>query len=451
MLTLLGRPGSRGMCDGISRRNFLRIGGLGLAGLSLPQLLKAEAATGKRGKSVIMIYLVGGPPHQDMFDLKPEAPPEIAGPWRPIHTNVPGMEICEAFPRLARMADKLVTIRSIVDSQPGHDAYQVFNGHHPRTPKPSGGWPQLGSVVARLQGSTQATTPPYISLCYTCSHGPYNEPGPGFLGPAYNPFRPTGPTRDDMVLNGISLERLADRRKLLQSIDGFRRDVDASGMMNGMDAFTQQAMSLLTSSKLADALDLSKEDPEVVEWYGTGDPTKFMDGNGAPRVPQSLLLARRLIEAGARIVTLNYSKWDWHGGKNNSIFKREAEDFPAFDQCVSALVEDLHQRGLADDCTVIIWGEFGRTPKINEQVGRDHWPRVNCALLAGGGMRTGQVIGSTDRLGGEVASRPVTFSEIYATLYHNLGIDTRTTTLDDLAGRPQYLLDQTVSPLPELV
>lgn len=451
MLTLLGRPGSRGMCDGISRRNFLRIGGLGLAGLSLPQLLKAEAATGKRGKSVIMIYLVGGPPHQDMFDLKPEAPPEIAGPWRPIHTNVPGMEICEAFPRLARMADKLVTIRSIVDSQPGHDAYQVFNGHHPRTPKPSGGWPQLGSVVARLQGSTQATTPPYISLCYTCSHGPYNEPGPGFLGPAYNPFRPTGPTRDDMVLNGISLERLADRRKLLQSIDGFRRDVDASGMMNGMDAFTQQAMSLLTSSKLADALDLSKEDPEVVERYGTGDPTKFMDGNGAPRVPQSLLLARRLIEAGARIVTLNYSKWDWHGGKNNSIFKREAEDFPAFDQCVSALVEDLHQRGLADDCTVIIWGEFGRTPKINEQVGRDHWPRVNCALLAGGGMRTGQVIGSTDRLGGEVASRPVTFSEIYATLYHNLGIDTRTTTLDDLAGRPQYLLDQTVSPLPELV
>jgi len=451
MLTLLGRPGSRGMCDGISRRNFLRIGGLGLAGLSLPQLLKAEAASGKRPKSVIMIYLVGGPPHQDMFDLKPDAPAEIAGPWRPINTNVPGMEICEAFPRLARMADKLVTIRSIADSQAGHDAYQVFNGHHPRTPKPNGGWPQFGSAVARLQGSTRSTTPPFISLCYTCSHGPYNEPGPGFLGPAYNPFRPTGPTRDDMVLNGITLERLADRRKLLQSIDGFRRDVDASGMMNGMDAFTHQAMSLLTSSKLADALDLSKEDPEVVERYGTGDPTKFMDGNGAPRVPQSLLLARRLIEAGARIVTLNYSKWDWHGGRNNSIFKREAEDFPAFDQCVSALIEDLHLRGLADDCSVVIWGEFGRTPKINEQVGRDHWPRVNCALMAGGGMRTGQVIGATDRLGGEVASRPVTFSEIYATLYHNLGIDTRTTTLDDLSGRPQYLLDHSVAPLPELV
>jgi len=451
MLTLLGRPGSRSLCDGISRRNFLRIGGLGLAGLSLPQLLKAESATGKRPKSVIMIYLVGGPPHQDMFDLKPEAPPEIAGPWRPIHTNVPGMEICEAFPQLAQLGDKLVTIRSIVDSQPGHDAYQVFNGHHPRKPKPSGGWPQFGSVVGRLQGSTRATTPPYISLCYTCSHGPYNEPGPGFLGPAYNPFRPTGPTRDDMVLNGITLERLADRRKLLTSIDGFRRDVDASGMMNGMDAFTQQAMNLLTSSKLADALDLSKEDPEVVKRYGTGDPTKFMDGNGAPRVPQSLLLARRLIEAGARIVTLNYSKWDWHGGTNNSIFKREAQDFPVFDQCVSALVEDLHQRGLADDCTVIIWGEFGRTPKISAQVGRDHWPRVNCALMAGGGMRTGQVIGATDRLAGEVVSRPVTYSEIYATLYHNLGIDPKATTLDDLSGRPQYLLEETAEPLSELV
>ena len=451
MLTLLGRADRRGFCDGLSRRNFLRIGGLGLAGLSLPQLLQAQQSTGSRPKSVIMIYLVGGPPHQDMFDLKPEAPQEIAGPWRPIETNVPGMEICEAFPRLARIADKLVTIRSIADSQSGHDAYQVFNGHNPRRPRPSGDWPQFGSVVGRLQGSNRSTTPPYISLCYTCSHGPYNEPGPGFLGPAYNPFRPTGPTRDDMVLNGITLDRLADRRKLLQSVDQFRRDVDASGMMTGMDAFTEQAMSLLTSSRLADALDLSKEDPKVVERYGTGDPTRFMDGNGAPRVPQSLLLARRLIEAGARIVTLNYSKWDWHGGTNNSIFKREAEDFPVFDQCVSALVEELHERGLAEDCTVIVWGEFGRTPKINAQVGRDHWPRVNCALMAGGGMRTGQVIGATDRLGAEVADRPVTFSEVYATLYRNLGIDPNSTTLNDLSGRPQYLLEETVSPLRELV
>ena len=446
--------GNAGFCDGISRRNFLRIGTLGLGGLTLPQLLRAESAAGNssRPKSVIMIYLVGGPPHQDMFDLKPEAPKEIAGPWRPIATNVPGIEICEAFPKMAGMMDKFVPIRSIVGSQSGHDAIQVFNGFDPKQAKPSGGWPQFGSAAAKVLGGGSGTTSPsFVSLCYPCTHGPYNEPGPGFLGPAANPFRPTGPTRNDMVLNGITLDRLADRRALLANVDNFRRVADSSGMMDGLDAYTEQAMGLLTSSKLADALDLSKEDPKDVERYGTGDTTKFIDGNGAPRVPQSLLVARRLIEAGVRIVTLNYSKWDWHGGKNNSIFKREAEDFPIFDQCVSSLVTDLHERGLADDCTVIIWGEFGRTPKISAQVGRDHWPRVNSALMAGGGMQTGQVIGATDRLGGEAVSRPVTFPEIYSTLYHNLGIDTQTTTLTDLNGRPQYLVEGNANPLPELV
>ena len=459
MLTVTGRRDKHtSLCNGISRRNFIQIGTLGGAGLTLPGLLRAESHLGRRSnKSVIMIYLVGGPPHQDMFDLKPNAPKEVAGPWRPIQTSVPGMEICEAFPKLASMAEHLVTVRSIIGSQSGHDAVQVFNGHHPGKPSPSGGWPQFGSAVSKVQGASRAASPPFVSLCYQCTHGPYNEPGPGFLGASHSPFRPMGPTKDDMVLNGVTIERLGDRRTLLQSFDRFRRDVDTTSMMRGMDTFTDQAMGLLTSSALADALDLSKEDPRTVERYGTGDPKILMDSNGAPRVPQSLLVARRLVEAGARVVTLNYSKWDWHGGRNaegradNSIFTREKEDFPIFDQCVSALVEDLHVRGLDKDCTVIVWGEFGRTPIISARVGRDHWPRVNCALMAGGGMQTGQVIGSTDRLAGEAVSRPVTYSEIYSTLYNNLGIDAQRTTIDDLNGRPQYLLQEDTAPLRELV
>jgi hypothetical protein len=402
-------------------------------------------------KSVILIYLVGGPPHQDMFDLKPNAPKEIAGPWRPTATNVTGIQICEAFPRLARMTDKLVVVRSLVGNQSDHDAIQVFNGHHPRKSTASGGWPQFGSVVAKLQGAADRAVPPFISLCYTCTHGPYNEPGPGFLGPALAPFRPMGPSRDDMVLRGVAMDRLADRKTLLRSFDNLRREIDATGTMRGMDHFTAQAFGLLTSSKLADALDLSKEDPRIVARYSTGNPKIFMDDNGAPRVPQSLLMARRLVEAGARVVTLNYSKWDWHGGAYGTIFKREAEDFPVFDQCVSALVEDLHQRGLDKDCTVVIMGEFGRTPKISAQVGRDHWPQVNCALLAGGGMKTGQVLGATDRIAGEAVARPVTFGELYATLYHNLGIEVSRTTLPDLNGRPQYLVEDQARPLRELI
>jgi uncharacterized protein (DUF1501 family) len=440
----------------LSRRGFLTIGSLGLGGLTLPGLLRAESAAGSQSshKSVILIYLVGGPPHQDMFDLKPDAPKEIAGPWRPMATSVPGIQICEALPRLARNMDKFVLVRSLVGNQDGHDAVQVFTGHHPRKSTPGGGWPQLGSAVARLQGAVDPAVPPYVSLCYTCTHGPYNEPGPGFLGAAANPFGVMGSSRADMTLKGINVAQLADRKTLLRAFDGMRRRVEAAGP--GVDAMTDQALDLLTSSKLADALDLSKEDARTVDRYGTGDPKVHMDGNGAPRVPQSLLMARRLVEAGARVVTVNYSKWDWHGGKNaegradNSIFLREQEDFPVFDRCLSALVEDLHDRGLDQDCTVVVLGEFGRTPKISPQVGRDHWPAVNFALLAGGGMRGGQVVGSTDRIGGEAKTRPVTFGELFATVYHNLGIDGARATLPDLTGRPQYLVEDQAAPLPEV-
>ena len=464
MLNLFGSgagPGGRPQrfCDGLSRRSLLRIGSLAAigggasGGWSLPSILAADAAAGRRSnpKSVIMIYLVGGPPHQDMFDLKPQAPKEFAGPWRPVRTNVPGIEICEAFPGLAKIADKYTLIRSLVGNQADHDAAQVFHGRDTRKAKPAGGWPQFGSMVSSLLGAATPTAPPFVSLCYPCTHGPYNEPGAGFVGAAHSPFRPLGPARDELVLKGISLDRLHDRRGLLESVDRLRRDVDVTTNMRGMDAFTERALGLLTSSQLADALDLSKEDPRVVERYGSGDPTVFMDENGAPRVPQSMLVARRLIEAGVRVVTLNYSKWDWHGGPGNSIFKREAEDCPVFDQALSALVEDLHARGLSDDCAVVVWGEFGRTPKISDIVGRDHWPQVNCAFLAGGGMRHGQVIGATDRIGAEATARPVTFGDVYATLFHHLGIDAQTTTLTDNQGRPQYLADDGGKCLSELV
>ena len=439
-------------CRGpVSRRCFLQAGALGLGGLTLPGLLRAEAQTGRRSnKSVILIYLVGGPPHQDMFDLKPDSPTEIRGPWRPIVTNVPGMQICEAFPRLAAMAEKFAVVRSLVGNQVDHDAIQVFNGFDPKKPKPAGGWPQFGSAVARIEGAPDPATPAFMSLCYPITHGPYNEPGPGFLGMAGAPFRPTGPTREDMTLRGRNVSHLADRRALLRTFDSMRRDLDATGTMAGLDAFEEQAIGLLTSSKLAEALDLSREDPRIVARYGTGDPRVFIDNDGAPRVPQSMLMARRLVEAGVRVVTLNYSKWDWHGGPGNDIFSRERVEFPLFDQCVSALIGDLHQRGLADDCSVVLMGEFGRTPRISAQVGRDHWPTVNCALLAGGGMRTGQVIGSTDRIAGEATSRPVRFGEIFATLYRNLGIDVNQATLRDLNGRPQYLVEENAQPMAEL-
>lgn len=445
------------LCNGATRREFMQIGALGLGGLTLSQLLSAEAQAapekkaGRRPKSVIMVYLVGGPPHQDMWDMKPDAPVEIAGPMRPAPSNVPGIELCDLLPKLGQRADRLAIVRSIVDSQAGHDAHQCFTGRVPSKAAPQGGWPQFGTTVSKVLGPYDPSIPPYASLCYTCTHGPYNEPGPGFLGVGHAPFSGLGDAKQSMVLNGVTPDRLGDRRNLLGSLDNLRRDLDRSGKLDGMDAIGQQAFQILTSSKLADALDLSKEDPATVARYGTGNPTVMIDGNGAPRVPQSFLLARRLIEAGCRVVTVNYSKWDWHGGSYNTIFHREREDFPIFDNALACLLDDLKDRGMQDDVTVLVWGEFGRTPVISKQVGRDHWPRLNSAMLAGGGMKTGQVIGASDRLAGEAVSRPVKFGEIFATLYHNLGIDTQRATVTDLSGRPQYLVAEQVPPMKELV
>ena len=447
MLQIWGpRDKTRKLCSGIARREFLSIGSLGL--LSLPQLLQAEATSGKRRshKSVIMVYMCGGPPHQDMYDLKPNAPTEVRGPYQPIATNVPGIEICEKLPLMAKSMDKLIPIRSVVGSEGAHAGYQCFTGRRSRDPKPGGGWPHMGSAVSKLQGAVYPGVPPFVSLCYTTQHRPYNEPSPGFCGIAHSSFRPSGPGRSDLTLQGITQDRLQNRTQLLKTMDRIRRNVDASGSMDGVDAFTEQALGILTSKQLVEALDLSREDPKLVERYGTYDASR-PKGDGAPRVPQNLLIARRLVEAGARAVTVNYSFWDWHG----SNFKNANEELPIFEKAVTALVEDLHERGLEKDVTVIAWGEFGRTPKINKSAGRDHWPRVSGALMAGGGMRTGQVIGATDRLAGEATDRPVTFAEIMATTYHNMGIDINRATIRDLNGRPQYLLPSGVKPIAEVI
>ena len=248
-----------------------------------------------------------------------------------------------------------------------------------------------------------------------------------------------------MVLKGITLDRLKNRNQLLASLDTIRREVDRTGAMDGLDAFTQQAIGILTSSQLAEALDISKEDPKLVERYGKGDPTFRADG--APKMTENFLIARRLVEAGARCVSLNFSRWDWHGGN----FSRGRQDMPMLDRATSALVQDLHDRGMDRDVSVVVWGEFGRTPKINKNAGRDHWPRVSCALLAGGGMRTGQVIGATNRLGEYATDRPTTFAEVLATLYQNMGVNLRAVREFDLRGRPYYPIPEGVKPMSELI
>ncbi|MEO6788489.1 MAG: DUF1501 domain-containing protein [Chthoniobacteraceae bacterium] len=448
MLTIQGEASGR-LCDGVTRRDFLKIGGLAMGGLSLPQILRAEAQSGirKSPKSVIMIYMCGAPPHQDIFDLKMDAPLDIRGPYKPISTKVPGIQISEHMPHCARIMDKLVPIRSMVGSLTGdHDSAICYTGRSAKgAPIPPGGWPSIGSVMTKLCASQGKEVPPFVGLAPNAGHPPYGSPGhPGFLGPAYSAFRPNGAGMGDLVLNGITSDRLADRQTLLASFDKFRRESDHSGLMDALDVFDQQAFSVLTSSRLLDALDVSKEDPKIRERYGKGDPKNY--GDGAPRNNEHFLVARRLVQAGARCVTMNFGRWDFHARNHSELLTH----LPLFDQGFSALVEDLHRLGLDKDTAVVAWGEFGRTPTINKDGGRDHWPRVGCGVVAGGGFKTGQVIGATDRLGGEPTERPVHFGEVFATLYQWLGIDLNTATLPDLSGRPQYLVDG-FQPMPELI
>ena len=452
MFSILG-PSYR-FCDGISRRSFLRIGGLAMGGLSLPQLLQAEAKTSSasRHKSVIMVFLSGGPPHQDMVDLKMDAPVEIRGEFRPVATRVPGIQICEHLPRLAATMDKWVVVRSLVGSEGRHASFQCHTGW-PVAQQPPGGWPSLGSYVSKLKGPADPGIPPFVSLSPKMKGGPWADPGQaGFVGPAHAPFTPNANGAGAATLDSISVHRLSNRRALARQLDRLKQAANANGSLAGLDAYQEQAFSILTSGKLAEALDLEREDPQLRDRYGRGSPEPAGYGDAGPLLNDYFLAARRLVEAGARVVSLVYGRWDWHGRPHGTAFDNARDHLPALDQGLTALVEDLEARGMLDDVSIVVWGEFGRTPRINKNGGRDHWPNVGCALLAGGGMRTGQVIGATDRLGDHATERPVHFQDVLASLYHRLGLDINRVTVNDYAGRPRYLVDHTrYQPLAEVI
>jgi len=467
MFTFFGKPYRH--CDGVTRRHFLTAGALGLGGWTLADLLRAEAAAGRgtSGKSIINIHLDGGPPHLDTIDLKPDAPSEVRGEFRPIATKVPGLQISELMPKVAAVADKFAFVRSLVGSAGAHDAFQCQSGFPAGDLRSLGGRPALGSVVARLRGSAADSAPAFVDLM---QGRPLvrNSARPGFLGPTYTPFRPDvskmfarelepGMKKElaargeshaiqFALIDGLTPERLNERTHLRAAFDDVRRDLDGGGM-EAMDRFTQQAASILTSGRFAAAMDLGKEPARVLERYtppvAAGGDRFYTSEDGT--AARKLLLARRLVEAGVRCVSVSFSDFDTHS--NN--FGRMRQLVPVVDHALHALVTDLDERGLLEDVAIVVWGEFGRTPKINKNAGRDHWPEVSPALLAGGGLKGGQVIGATDRVGGRVVSRPVQFQDVFATLYRVLGIDPAST-LTDPNGRPQHLIERG-EPVRELI
>lgn len=428
-----------------SRRDFLRIGALSVGGLTLADLLRLKARANVPGataqKSVIMVYLPGGPSHIDMYDLKPEAPAEYRGEFRPIRTNVPGIDICELMPRQAALADKFSILRGI-RTHGNHDPTELLTGIHAIASGTIGTLrrPAFGCVVSRILGVNHEV-PPYVSTSNHRLLGSYDDPEePAYLGPTYRPFSAIGPISQDLTRPPeITLERLDERRSLLGTFDALARDRDnPQRSLEGVDGYQRRALEMIRSTKVRDALDLNREPQRVRERYGNA---------GA-----DFLRARRLVEAGVAVVSVaarfsvrvgdginDPGGWDTHGYN----FRLLRAKLPIYDQAVAALLTDLSERGLSEDVAVVIWGEFGRTPKIGDVTpdGRGHWPRASCALIAGGGLRMGQIVGATDPRGENSRGRPIHAQHVLATLYHVLGIDPATTTLTDHSGRPQYLLD----------
>ncbi len=420
-------------CDGISRRNFLRTGSLAFGGLSLSGLLRQQAMAAEAGglakdMSVILFWQGGGPSQLDMWDMKPDAPSEFRGTFNPINTNLNGLQVCEHMPRIAKICDKLTVIRSATHGDAGHESatHTLLTGYKPTNDIPANEAPSYGSVVSKEMGPRVDGFPAYMAL----PTAPKSSAA-AYLGVAHNPFETQGdPSKDDFsvqnlkVPGGLTMDRLENRRAILQHFDTLRRDIDSSGVIGGMDTFGQQAYNIVTSPKVQAAFDISKEDPKTRDLYGR---TTW---------GQNTLLARRLVEAGVRFVTINVGGWDTHANNFESLKKK----LPDYDQAFAGLIEDLSQRGQLKNTLVLSWGEFGRTPRINKDSGRDHWANVFSVAMAGGGLKEGYVLGESDARAEFPKDKPVSPQDILATMYHQLGID-QTKNYTNEAERPVPILN----------
>ncbi|QDT79664.1 hypothetical protein Mal35_31300 [Gimesia maris] len=444
----------------LSRRQFIQLGSLGLTGgLSLGRLSEAVAGLPQTSKqqSVVMIYLPGGPTQFETFDPKPDAPSEIRGSFAATQSRVPGVHFCELLPELSTIADKFSVVRTLVGMENRHESFQCYTGRaggRTEDGEPAGGWPSFGSIVSQLLGPGRGGMIPYVDAAPKMSYNPYNNNGshlqgnpswPGFTGYKHVPFALEGEVKSDLILNGIDLNRFNERRVLLETVKQNQSRFTAEGI----DDFQDQAFQMLSSGRFAAAMDLEQEPQSVRDRYGKLQKTDPSFG-GAPQSPQHLLLARRLVEAGVRCVSVAFGAWDWHANREGSIEYLSRKYLPVFDHSLAVFLQDLEERGLLEQTTVIVWGEFGRTPRINAKGGRDHWPGTQSVLLAGGGIQGGRVVGQTDRVGGVSLDRPVHVQEIFATLYQNLGINIATAQITDLSGRPRYLIDDDKQPIPEL-
>ncbi len=427
---------------GLDRRSFLRAGMLGAFGMSLPQLLRAQEGR-KKATSVILLWMRGGPSQHETWDPKPEAPSEFRGPFGAIPTAVPGIRICDLLPKSAAIMKKWSIVRSLHHEDAGHSgADQIcFTGYPAGRNPEENVAPSCGSIATKQLQRQNPKLPTYVMI-------PRLVPGAdaSYLGPAYRPFE----TQADPAQSGpfavpnlqapeaLSVERLAGRRQLLGDLDGIRRAVDASGSMEAVDKFHQDAWQIITGPEARKAFDLDAEPMKVRERYGFMPefqaPTS--DRCGCPAWSQRMLLARRLVEAGVRLVTVDLRWWDTHV---EGIDSMKRGFLPRWDQAYSALIEDLDQRGLLESTMVLAWGEFGRTPKLNEKNGRDHWPGVFSAALAGGGIQGGRVVGSSDDKGAYPKDNPKDPQDVLATLYRHLGVDIHAEYLDH-TGRPRPVL-----------